>query len=214
MKLNRVERWSMNNPMRRAHQRGPEARWIGELAAGTLAGARVLEVGCGRGVGVEILLDQLGADTVVAVDIDPAMIDRARRRLAPRPARQVTTAVGDAVALPVADRSLDAIVDFGAIHHVPAWRDALADARRALRPGGLLLFEEIHRHTLDTWVMRTFTDHPRHDRFEPDEFTDELRHLGFDVPPPRARLAGHVFVGAARSPYLRQTTENPPIESR
>ena len=206
MKLNTIERWSMNNPVRRAHQRGPEARWIREAAGGLLTGARVLEVGCGRGVGVEILLDQLGADTVVAVDIDPAMIERARRRLAPRPSSQVTTTVGDAVDLPVADGSVDAIVDFGAIHHVPAWRDALADARRTLRPGGLLLFEEIPRHTLDTWIMRTVTDHPREDRFEPEEFTEELRHLGFDVSPPQQRLAGNVFVGAARSPNPGRST--------
>lgn len=197
MKLNRIERWAMNNPLRSAHQRGPEARWLRDAAPGALTGARVLEVGCGRGVGVEILLDQLSADTVVAIDIDPAMVDKARRRLSGRPRDQVTTIVGDAVDLPVPDRSLDAIVDFGAIHHVPAWREALAAAHRALRPGGVLLFEEIPRHTLDTWTMQTFTDHPRYDRFEPDEFADELAHLGFDLTPPQTRLRGHLFLGAA-----------------
>ena len=47
-----------------------------------------------------------------------------------------------------------------------------------LRRGGLLLFEEVPRHMLATWAFRTFTVHPRENRFEADEFATELARHG------------------------------------
>jgi len=77
VKLNTVERLAMNNPVRAAHQHHREAAWFAELSHGDLRDADVLEVGCGRGVGVEVLLDRLGARHVTAFDLDPAMVERA-----------------------------------------------------------------------------------------------------------------------------------------
>jgi predicted O-methyltransferase YrrM len=45
----------------------------------------VLEVGRGRGVGSEVILDRLGAERVTAFDLDEAMVEHARRRLHERP---------------------------------------------------------------------------------------------------------------------------------
>ena len=196
MKLNTVERLAMNNPLRAAHQHHREADWFRRLAGGALTGQRVLEVGCGRGVGVEVLLDRLDAEHVVAFDLDPAMIDKAARRLHRRP--MVELSVGDACEIEQPDASIDTVAEFGVIHHVPDWRRALAEIVRVLRPGGLLLFEDVPRHTLDSWLFRTFTVHPREDRFEADEFADELRTLGLRPTAPESRFAGHAFVGAAR----------------
>ena len=67
MKLNAVERAAMNNPLRAAHQHHVEAGWFRRLAGGSLAGQHVLEMGCGRGVGAEVLLDRLGAGQVHGV---------------------------------------------------------------------------------------------------------------------------------------------------
>ena len=198
MKLNRVERLAMNNPMRAAHQHHREARWFQRLGGGTLAGQHVLEVGCGRGVGVEVLLDRLRAAKVSAFDLDPLMVDKAARRLHERGTR-VSLSVGDACDITVATAAVDAVVDFGVIHHVPDWRAALREISRVLRPGGLLLFEEVPRHTLDTWAFRTFTVHPRTDRFESTEFAEELRRNNLlPVTQPEDHFAGHLFAGAAR----------------
>ena len=60
MKLNAIERALMNNPLRAAHQHHREAAWFRRLAGGALSGQQVLEVGCGRGVGAEVILDRLG----------------------------------------------------------------------------------------------------------------------------------------------------------
>jgi ubiquinone/menaquinone biosynthesis C-methylase UbiE len=199
MKLNAIERAAMNNPLRAAHQHQREAGWFQRLAGGQLTGQRVLEVGCGRGVGVEVLLDRLDARQVTAFDLDPAMIDKAQRRLHGRAAEAVSLSVGDACEIEQPAASVDAVVEFGVIHHVPEWRTAIGEIARVLRPGGLLLFEDVPRHTLETWLFRRFTEHPREDRFEATEFAEELdRHGLRTTASPEHHFAGHAFAGAAR----------------
>ena len=107
-------------------------------------GARVVEIGCGRGVGTQLLLERLGAVHVTALDLDPAMLIRARRRLA-RFGPRVDLRPGDAAALPMGDASVDVVVDFAVIHHIPAWRDAVAEAVRVLRPGSTNATAKRHR---------------------------------------------------------------------
>lgn len=188
----------MNNPARAAHQHTLEARWFRRLSGGGLHGQHVMEVGCGRGVGVEVLLDRLGAARVTAFDLDPAQVERARRRLHSRPAGAVSVGTGDATLIEVRDDSVDAVVAFGTLHHVPAWRDAVAEIARVLRPDGRLLFEEVPRSVLDTWAMRTFTEHPRQDRFEAAELVEELQRHGLHgTAGIRRHVGGLVFVGSA-----------------
>ncbi|OBG16648.1 methyltransferase type 11 [Mycolicibacterium celeriflavum] len=196
MKLNSIERAAMNNPVRAAHQHTREAAWFRRLAGGDLAGQHVLEVGCGRGVGAEVILDRLGAQKVTAFDLDDAMVELARRRLHGRPA---ALSVGDVCAIEQRSGSVDTVVDFGIIHHVPNWQDAVGEIARVLRPGGLLLFEEVPRRMLESWVFRTFTVHPLENRFDGDEFAAELsRHGLHGTGSVERRLGGMLFVGAAR----------------
>src|SRR3990172_241867 len=111
MLLNRVEYMLMNNPVRAAIQRGFEAPRLLRLG-GPLGGGAALEVGCGRGVGAELILDLFGAATVDAFDLDPSMVARARKRLHPRGAR-ARLWVGDVTAIAVPDATYDAVFDFG-----------------------------------------------------------------------------------------------------
>jgi ubiquinone/menaquinone biosynthesis C-methylase UbiE len=196
MKLNSIERAAMNNPVRAAHQHHREAAWFRRLAGGALSGQHVLEVGCGRGVGSEVILDRLGAERVTAFDLDDSMVELARRRLHARP---VSLSVGDVCAIDQPSGAIDTVVDFGIIHHVPDWQQSIAEIARVLRPGGLLLFEELPRHVLEIWAFRTLTKHPRENRFEADEFAAELaRHGLHGTGTIERRLGGMVFVGAAR----------------
>lgn len=197
MKLNTVERMAMNNVLRAAHQNHREAAWFADLGALHLRGAHVLEVGCGRGVGVELLLRRFQVGRVTAFDLDPLMVDAANRRLAGH--EQVTVAVGDACEIEQPRGSVDAVVEFAVIHHVPDWQRAIAEIARVLRPGGLLLFEDIPRHTLETRLFQTFTVHPQENRFEGEEFAEELVRHGLQLTAPLQQHFGeHVFVGAAR----------------
>jgi 2-polyprenyl-3-methyl-5-hydroxy-6-metoxy-1,4-benzoquinol methylase len=196
MKLNSIERAAVNNPVRAAHQHHREAAWFRRLAGGDLSGQHVLEVGCGRGVGSEVILDRLGAHRVTAFDLDESMVESARRRLTGRP---VSLSVGDVCSIEQASGTVDTVVDFGIIHHVPTWQDSIAEIARVLKPGGLLLFEEIPRRMLDSWVFRTLTVHPRENRFEADEFAAELsRHGLHGTAQIEHHFGGALFVGAAR----------------
>ena len=196
MKLNSIERAFVNNPVRAAHQHHREAAWFKRLAGGDLSGQHVLEVGCGQGVGAEVILDRLGAARVTAFDLDESMVELAQRRLHGRP---VSLSVGDICAIQKPAESVDAVIDFGIIHHVPAWQDSIAEIARVLKPGGLLLFEEIPRRLLDSWAFRTLTVHPRENRFEADEFAAELaRHGLHGTATIEQHFGGALFVGAAR----------------
>ena len=144
-------------------------------------GLRVLEVGCGRGVGVEILLDRLGAGHVTAFDLDPAMVALVRRRVARYGPDRVTLLVASATSIPAPDASFEAVFDVGIIHHVPDWRAAVGEVGRVLRPGGRFFFEEVTSHALGRWSYRTFLDHPSRDRFSAAQFVAELDRHGITV---------------------------------
>jgi ubiquinone/menaquinone biosynthesis C-methylase UbiE len=146
-----------------------------------LPGKRALEIGCGRGVGVEIIFERFGAQVVRAFDLDPEMVERARGRLSAYAPDRLQLSVGDTTAIQEEDESFDAVFDFAIIHHVPNWRTAVSEAVRVLRPGGLFFFEEVTSHALRRWSYRTFLDHPTDDRFNGREFVAELERRGISV---------------------------------
>jgi ubiquinone/menaquinone biosynthesis C-methylase UbiE len=180
MLLNSVEKFLMNNPVRSLVQWRHEAAMM-ERLGGKLTGLRVLEIGCGRGVGTEIILERFEAGEVHAFDLDPDMIRLARARLARYPADRVRLFAGDAENIEAADESFDAVVDFGIIHHCPNWQRAVAEVRRVLKPGGKFFFEEVTKQALDRWFYRTFLDHPTENRFTASQFIAEVESQGINV---------------------------------
>lgn len=178
MKLNRIEKALMNNPVRALVQRHYEAALMQQIG-GRVAGERVLEIGCGRGVGTEIIFERFGAGEVHAFDVDPDMIALARSRLSRFPVDRLSLFVGDATE--AEDGTFDAVFDFGIMHHVPDWKKAVSEVVRVLRPGGRFFFEEVTAQALARWFYRTFLDHPKQDRFTAIEFVDELQAQGIIV---------------------------------
>ncbi len=179
MRLNPAETALMNNPVRALIQRRFEAARLLRLGGRIPAGA-ALEMGCGRGVGAELVLDAFGADTVDAFDLDPKMVDLARKRLRRRGPR-ARLWVGDATAIPVPDGSYDAVFDFGIIHHIPRWRLALAEVGRVLKPGGRFYAEEVLAAFLRNPLVRRFLEHPQADRFDAEMFRAALRESGLEL---------------------------------
>ena len=177
MLLNRVEKALMNNPVRSAVQRQIEARVLKELG-GTMQGGTALEIGCGRGVGASVILDTFGAEFVDAFDLDPSMVQLARRRLAAESAR-VRLWVGDAEVIEAEDDTYDAVFDFGIIHHVPQWRVVLDEVHRVLKPGGRFYAEEVLKDFILHPVVRWLLEHPLTDRFTHEDFLAALSESGF-----------------------------------
>ena len=186
----------MNNPVRAAVQRRLEARWLLEMG-GPMRGGRALEIGCGRGEGVAIVLDAFGAERVDAFDLDPHMIALARARLAHRGDR-VQLWTGDASAIDAPDAAYDAVFDFGIIHHIVAWRDALSEVRRVLRPGGRFYAEEVLAGFIRHPVWRRLLAHPSQDRFDLDGFREGLVSAGLEIVDSRTLWGGFAWFVADR----------------
>ena len=140
MKLNAAEKFLMNNPLFTALQRRREAPLLAQFG-GRLAGGRALEIGCGRGVGTELIFRRFGAREEHAFDLNPDMVTQARKRLGGYPAGCLDLYVADATAIPELDAGFDAVFDFGIVHHVPDWETALTEVARVLKPGGRFYFK-------------------------------------------------------------------------
>lgn len=108
----------------------------------------VLDVGGAAGV-YSFWMAGLGYE-VHLVDITPKHIEEARERAAaPGSPRLASLREGDARALDFVDESVDAVVMHGPLYHLTERRDrlqALAEASRVLRPGGVLLAFAITRY--------------------------------------------------------------------
>ena len=176
MLLNRLEYALVNNAVRAAIQRRFEAARL-ICMGGPMQGGAALEIGCGRGVGAELILDLFGADTVDGFDLDPRMVALARKRLKPRGSR-ARFWVGDATSMPAAGSIYDAVFDFGIIHHVPRWRLALAEVGRVLKPGGRFYAEEVLGRLIRHPITRRLLEHPQSDRFDSETFCAALTEAG------------------------------------
>ena len=174
MKLNFTERLLVNNPARALVQRLYEVPLLRKLG-GSVEGNRVLEVGCGRGEGLTLLLDQFHASHVCGIDLDPDQIDRARRHLAGKYDGRFELATSSVDKLPFENASFDAVFDSGVLHHVPVWQAGIAEISRVLKPGGTFFFEEVTRAALRRWLYRRFLAHPSENRFSEVDFLRELR---------------------------------------
>jgi ubiquinone/menaquinone biosynthesis C-methylase UbiE len=96
--------------------------------------ARILEIGCGRGVALPAIQAHRSPARLVGLDIDPELLAQAE----PTPAELV---VGDVRAMPFPDASFDVCVDFGTCYHIARPLDALREIARVLRPGGRFCHE-------------------------------------------------------------------------
>lgn len=133
-------------------------RIAADVAAVAPEGARVLEVGCGPGR-LSILLARRHGLDVTGIDLDPAMIERARANAA-RPGEgdqhRPSFLVGDVASLAFPEGSFDLVVSTLSMHHWADPRGGLAEIGRVLRPGARALVWDLrpgvvpfHRHAPD-----------------------------------------------------------------
>src|SRR5437867_11146970 len=100
---------------------------------------RLLEVACGTGIVTRHLRERLPAGArLVATDLNPPMLDFARRKL--EGVRGIDWQPADACALPFPAASFDAVGCQLGLIFVPDKSAELHAARRVLVPGGAFLF--------------------------------------------------------------------------
>jgi len=177
MKVNWPERIWINSPVRAWVQK----REIGffEKSRPLRPGSFCLEIGCGRGKGVELVRNAFHPRRVDALDIDPSMIELAKKRLHGNTASFSFFLVADAQYLPYPDACMDAVFNFGIIHHLEDWEKGIREIARVLAKGGLFYFEEIYPPLYANFLFRRVVAHPTENRFHGEQFRAALSALGF-----------------------------------
>jgi ubiquinone/menaquinone biosynthesis C-methylase UbiE len=127
-------------------------------------GEAVLDVGCGTGDLMLEVARRVGSSGLVAgIDAAPEMVARARQK-AGRRHLAVDLRVEPAEKLSFADQTFDVVVSSLVFHHLPEAlkREALAEIRRVLKPGGRLLLVDLlgptHAFLLHSHLQTTLPD--------------------------------------------------------
>jgi ubiquinone/menaquinone biosynthesis C-methylase UbiE len=105
---------------------------------------RVLEVGPGPGGLALRLAARVSGLDLTGVDIDPAMVARARERAAAAGLDdRLDFVVGDVADLPFTDAAFDIVTSTFSVHHWPDPAAGFAEILRVLRPGGRALIYDL-----------------------------------------------------------------------
>jgi ubiquinone/menaquinone biosynthesis C-methylase UbiE len=199
MRMNAIEKAVVASPLRRAPQLWYETPLLLRLGGRLDPGAHALEIGCGTGHGIDLILNRFGAARVDGVDLDAGSLAKARRRWHgnSRVALVEGSATDLRTTIDAEDASYDAVFDFAIVHHIPDWRTALAEIGRVLRPGGRFYFSEMTARALARPSLALLFDHPIEDRFDDHDFLTELPRHGLNVMGSKS-LLGDYFFGVAR----------------
>jgi demethylmenaquinone methyltransferase / 2-methoxy-6-polyprenyl-1,4-benzoquinol methylase len=125
--------------MNRLMTAGLDRRWRRETAEAVVRpGDLVLDVCCGTG-DLALAAEQAGGK-VTGLDFSEPMLERARAK-----SPDIEWISGDALALPFAEGSFDAVTTGFGLRNLASAEQGLAEMRRVLRPGGRVSILEITR---------------------------------------------------------------------
>ncbi len=181
MKVNWAERLWVNSPLRFFIQQR-ETRFFKRLR-NLEPGARCLEIGCGHGAGARIILKTFQPSRLDGLDVDPVMIRLASRRQPQWTIDRLQFLVGDAQQLPYADGSMEAVFNYGIIHHLEDWEQGIREIVRVLKRGGGFYFEEIYPALYANVITSRLLEHPTKNRFHGPEYRAALQKGGLRLLP-------------------------------
>ena len=116
-----------------------------------LAGKPVLEIGLGYGSLSQKLAEAGAGYTGMDIADGPVMMVNHRLALAGLPGKAVR---GNALAMPFADGSFDAVVSIGCFHHSGSVQKCLDETYRVLRPGGVAVVMLYNKFSFRQWSRR------------------------------------------------------------
>lgn len=180
MKLNYPEFLLMNNPARAYVQEKYELPVLMNMLESKTFD-QVLEIGCGNGNGAKLIRKYFNPLHITGIDLDERMIRIAREKINDE---SIAFKVMDASKLDFPDASFHAIFDFGVIHHIPDWKDCIAELRRVLKDGGKLILEELSIDSFSGFpggLYKLLLAHPYEQMFSMDEFVGYLENAGFRI---------------------------------
>ena len=144
--------------------------------------ATVLDAGCGQGKALKPLQQRFQAARVIGVDVDSHALAAARAEAA-RHGLTPELIEADCAAIPLPDASVDLVFCHQTLHHLVRQEETLAEFRRLLKPGGVLLLAESTKAYIHSWVIRLFFRHPMHVQRTAPEYLELVRRAGFEFGP-------------------------------
>ena len=156
----------------------------------------VLEIGGGSGAMAAGVARKFPNARLTLTDVDLAMVETARARLAAHP--NIAIEVADVTALPFDTGRFDAVTSYLMLHHVIDWVDALAEVSRVLKHGGAFIGYDL----TDTRIARLIhkADGSPHRIVAPDELADGLAVTGFTKITIRPSVHEHLMRFHAHKP--------------
>ena len=149
----------------------------------------VLEIGGGSGAMAAASARTFTDARITVTDVDEAMVEAARSRLATYSNVEVRQA--DVTALPFEPQSIDMVTSYLMLHHVITWEDALAEVSRILKPGGVFVGYDLTDTGLARWTHKV--DGSAHRLIGPDQLVDRLAVAGFRDVRVRLSFRGHLM---------------------
>ena len=161
---------------------------------------RLLDIGCGTGRTLHQISVAHPTMQLHGVDLSPAYIRAARRRLAEVP--ELTLAVENGEALPWSDATFDIVTSTYMFHELPrnARRNVVREMLRVVKPGGLLVIEDSAQLAESNEIATALREFPRefHEPFYEDYLEDDLAPLvaevGFASPRTEPHLVAKVVI--------------------
>lgn len=132
-------------------------RVASDVAALAPPGAVVLDVGTGPGRLLHAVAARRADLVLGGVDLSADMVEIANARAGAWSSR-ITFQVADVASLPYSDDSVDVVVSTLSLHEWPDQRRAVAELRRVLRPGGVLLVYDFRFARVDRESFSGFVD--------------------------------------------------------
>jgi SAM-dependent methyltransferase len=150
----------------------------------------IVDAGCGQGISFRLLGAAFRPRRIVGVDFHaPSLALAARAAQACRDTvADIELLHGDCAQLPLPDASADIVFCHQTFHHLVEQERALAEFRRVLKPGGLLLFAESTDAYIKSWVIRLLFRHPMQVQKSADGYLEMIRHGGFSFAPHNVSL--------------------------
>jgi len=142
---------------------------------------RALHIECKDGNPTALIMKHFAIEKVSAIDRDAGLIAAARANPA---FGMVDFSVGDICALGFEDGTFDAVFDLAELHNYADWECGVSEIGRVLKPGGLLLLEELSLESFGHAAGRFFkamTEHPYDRMFTADDFRKSVAANGLEI---------------------------------